>query len=698
MPRILLTTLFELALLVLAIFAADSLQQHISFIPSAIVQLPEIDYSVADRNVVLWYFLVIYALVFLVSNLASGGWRCADSHSSVKALYVSAVGFALAALLVFTTTSINFDPNFMVGIVLLLALFMAVVHLLASRGGSLPLWRRVFDLLSGLLRKAFTLSGALSLLIALSPAVLAKLFVSNRDVANTITQIRLFFNQEAGGEYQLVNLFGDLKFAQPMLVRVAPGNPGLIYVLERAGKIKSVGTGAQSGVTTLLDITARVGVAEVENGALGFAFHPEFGLPGSENENSVYLYYTSVEGDRQTNILSLFTLDADAAGQTEQVLLSLPRENSGFHNGGSVEFGPDGFLYVALGEGVHPQGLTSQAETLRAGILRLDVLNQGAPVSRPSSNALAQGLSQGYMIPLDNPFLDSASLMDEYWALGLRNPFRISFDPLTGNLWAGDVGSTKWEEVNLVRKGLDYQFPYIEGEEATGMERTTPASVPEQGPVYTYLHTAYDRAVIGGIVYHGADFPELDGKYLFADSYSAKVFSLDTAANTPASPEVIATADQFAQRGVSSLTQLPSGDVVVTTLGRSGAASGEVLVLRADSGAGDDDRAQVAAAPVYSADEIRGIYVSNCARCHGLAGDGQGPDAPAFKLAMPDFSDPDYARRTSPQSVGDIIRRGGYAVGKSPYMPAWEALMSEQEIDLMVGYLLEMSAQPAHAE
>jgi hypothetical protein len=160
----------------------------------------------------------------------------------------------------------------------------------------------------------------------------------------------------------------------------------------------------------------------------------------------------------------------------------------------------------------------------------------------------------------------TAELLEEYWAIGLRNPFRIKFDPSTGKLWARDVGSTKWEEVNLIEPGVDYQYPYIEGREATRYARPSTLKLKERGPLFTYIHTAYDRAVTGGIVYQGNEFPDLRGKYLFADNYSSKLFSMRGNGQVAESVEHIATADQYAQRGTSSVSQLAGGEVLLTTL------------------------------------------------------------------------------------------------------------------------------------
>ena len=169
---------------------------------------------------------------------------------------------------------------------------------------------------------------------------------------------------------------------------------------------------------------------------------------------------------QQINRLARFSLSGEstqARSDSEYDLITWDRPDDGFHNGGSVEFGPDGFLYIAIGEMNLHAGYQSVSYSLTAGIMRIDVDKRGELISRPITKQPIDAVTQDYFIPTDNPFVDVGSALGEYWALGLRNPFRMSFDPKTHNLWAGDVGSTVWEEVNLVRKGHNYGFPFREG-------------------------------------------------------------------------------------------------------------------------------------------------------------------------------------------------------------------------------------------
>jgi len=671
-----LMLLIELLIVTVAIFLADVVQNTVNFIPKSIIHLPSVDYTRADFYTVLKYFLVCHSLVFIFSAWKLGVWSVQQAQRTSDEIFTLMFAFSLSMLLVFVTTSIAFDPNFMVAIGLISGVLFVLLYLVASRA---PI-----GLLGALGKRLWSIPGVLILVFALSPGLLAKMFVSDRDTANVITQIRIYFSDNSGDNaFTLRNALGNRQFKQPMLVKNVPGQAQRIVVLERAGRLLSLDYPSGENLKTEIDIRAQVGKAEVENGALGYAFHPQFGQAGSDNASFIYLYYTTVQAGQQVNRLARFDLSTTPA--TELSLMMLGREASGFHNGGSLEFGPDGYLYIALGEGVHTAQATSQAKTLRGGILRIDV-DCGAN-SQPIKQQPVGSSSAHYCIPIDNPFVQQPALMDEYWAIGLRNPFRMSFDPASGDLWVGDVGSTKWEEVNLIHKGGDYQFPYIEGHEKTSRPSPELSISREYGPLYTYVHTAYDRAVIGGIVYQGTRFPELKNQYLFADNYSSKIFLMPATGEAVDSVSLVARANQYAQRGVSSVTQLTNGDIIVTTLGRSSAATGEVLKFSREAAASPDNLPDAGKEEPVDAAEAKQIYITNCARCHGFQGRGDGPDADVLGVPFPDFTASTFQASRSDATLTQVITHGGTAKGLSPMMPPWGVVLSTTEIDALVAYV-----------
>jgi glucose/arabinose dehydrogenase/mono/diheme cytochrome c family protein len=685
--------LVQLALVAAAVFSASFLQNHIAFIPRWLIQLPEVTYTADDLKTVLVYFLAIHAVVIGLAQVIRGRWVPAEAYRTADELFTLMAGFSVSTLAVFLTSTVNFNPDLMVGIALCNAFYHLLVFLLTRTITTMSPLKGVGELIVGLFKRLFTLPGILILLLALTPGILAKAFTSNPDFANKITQIRFIFSPEAELDtYSLASAVGDQRFLQPMQVRLKPGDSNTFYILERPGRLWSLDRSLDQEPSLELDIHDKVGKVAVENGALGFAFHPQFGKEG-RNSNRIYLYYTQVIDGKQENRLSTFNLneqDLEARSRSEKPLFRLRRENSGFHNGGSIEFGPDGFLYVALGEGIRTPDFKSQAKTLRMGILRIDVDKQGGDVSKPIERHPRNGMTADYYIPLDNPFVDNPELLDEYWALGLRNPFRMNFDPETGQLWAGDVGSTKWEEVNRIEKGGHYQFPFIEGHEATEYPRPEEIHGEEKPPVYTYMHTARERAVIGGIVYRGRKFPELRDKYVFADSYASVLYAMDAESDRVEQARKIARGDQYAQRGVSSVSQLPDGNIIVTLLGSSNKPTGEILKLaHGETNQKTDEVVTESDTTPITAEEIESIYAINCSRCHGESGKGDGPDSASLKVEIADFTSPEFQKNTSDAEITRVIKSGGAANGLSPMMPPWGEILSEKEISGLVKHIRE---------
>jgi glucose/arabinose dehydrogenase len=258
-----------------------------------------------------------------------------------------------------------------------------------------------------------------------------------------------------------------------------------------------------------MDISDRVSRSGSEEGLLGFALAPDFAT-----SRAFYVYYAARPGERRT-VVSRFT--ANAAGTTadvssEAVILQVPQPFSN-HKGGQIAFGPEGMLYVGLGDGGSgndPNGNGQNLNTLLAKILRIDVGG--------TSGNLA------YRVPADNPFVGRQDARAEVWAYGLRNPWRFSFDTQTGELWVGDVGQSTREEIDVVTKGGNYGWNVMEGEDCRGGG----ANCNRDGkilPVIDYP-TGADCSVSGGFVYRGTAVPSLAGAYVYGDYCSGKVWAL----------------------------------------------------------------------------------------------------------------------------------------------------------------------------
>ena len=690
-PSLLAVGLLQIGLIVLACVLGHALSREVLIIPKSVLRLPDVYVSTSDMWSLAGIFAAVYAMQILLTSLACRNHAFSSSRRFATEYLCYLFAYTTASLYSFLATTINYDPQLIAAIglisTLLYLLVMIISGFMLGRQGIAGVLGQP---IAAVLRRMFSVAGLLAGVYFLLPLALGMAFTMDRDIANRITQIRIWFNPVPESEWGLKNLYPELVFEQPVLARQAPGEPDSLYVLERVGRVYRVPFPQGGAKELVLDISEQLGEVEVENGALGLAFHPRYGE--SPQHRWAYLYYTDTRPERdQVNHLSRFDLsqpDPVARQASEFRLMSLEREGSGFHNGGSLEFGPDGYLYVGIGEGVHPrppEARTSDA-VLRAGVLRLDV------DQRPGNRVPAPfvwGTLQGYHVPADNPFVANPAIRDEYWALGLRNPFRFTFDRETGDLWLGDVGSTVWEEINRIEKGKHYQFPVAEGHHPTGRSGWENLDIPERAPVYAYEHNAYDRAVVGGVVVRGDRYPSLQGKYVFADNYSAKIFVMPADQVRVDEVELIARASQYAQRGVSSVTQLASGEVLVTTLGAASEPSGEVLMLvRAeDADVVERPEPRKSLPADYDESAASASFAVNCARCHGVTGDGEGPDAAMLDVPLPDLTSPLYHAGRSDEEIQAVIEKGGTAVGMSPLMPPWGGFLEPREIEHLVLYI-----------
>ena len=299
-------------------------------------------------------------------------------------------------------------------------------------------------------------------------------------------------------------------FDQPLYVTGAGDGSGRLFVLEKTGRAHIVADGQRAGV--FLDLSGVVST-ESEQGLLGIAFSPAFA-----DDGQVFVSYTDRRG---ASVLSRFTADGDAVDvASEQVLLTVaqPYKN---HNGGMIEFGPDGYLYFGLGDGGSggdPQGNGQDLTTLLGAMLRIDVMQTGT------------ARSNAYAIPADNPFVGRSGARPEIWAYGLRNPWRFSFDRATGDLWIGDVGQNAWEEIDFQPAGSaggeNYGWNIYEGTHTYPPGEPEPANAAEfTGPIFEYDRDA-GKSVTGGYVYRGSAIPWLVGTYVYGDFVDGRVWGL----------------------------------------------------------------------------------------------------------------------------------------------------------------------------
>ncbi len=313
-------------------------------------------------------------------------------------------------------------------------------------------------------------------------------------------------------EIELQPAFSPLEFEQPLALLQAPGDNTRWYVVERGGYVRTF-TGEQTSATIFANLADRVSSIGAEQGLLGMAFHPDFTSNGY-----VFLSYTKSDG---ASVISRFgttgglTLDPDS----EQVLLTVAQPNAN-HNGGGIAFGPDGFLYIGIGDGGGAGDEENNAQNphnLLGAMLRIDVDNSGD--------------GKPYVIPIDNPFAASSGCGNregcpEIWAWGLRNPWKWSFDSATGKLWAGDVGQDNREEVNIIELGKNYGWRCYEGLHEYNLSNC--GAIEEYTfPVVEYNHgSSGGSSITGGYVYRGTGIPGLQGTYLYGDFVSGRIWGV----------------------------------------------------------------------------------------------------------------------------------------------------------------------------
>ena len=313
------------------------------------------------------------------------------------------------------------------------------------------------------------------------------------------------------GSIQVERMFPNLSF-QEMTNLVQPDDrSGLIFVTEQRGIINAFAPSqAQSESHIFLDIRDRVNRGGNEEGLLGLALDPNY-----RENGHFYVYYSAANPRR--SVVSRFSVDQGNPGvadpKSELIIMEVAQPFSN-HNGGQLAFGPDGYLYIGLGDGGSagdPQGNGQNLGTLLGKILRIDVRGLSA--------------AREYGIPVDNPFVDTAGARSEIWAFGLRNPWRFSFDRETELLWCGDVGQNIWEEIDIIVKGANYGWNIMEGfhcySPATGCNQSDLTL-----PVVEYDHSQ-GCSVTGGYVYRGDKIPSLQGHYVYGDYCSGKIWALD---------------------------------------------------------------------------------------------------------------------------------------------------------------------------
>ncbi len=378
----------------------------------------------------------------------------------------------------------------------------------------------------------------------------------------------------AQGVYRTEEAFPGLAFNQPLGFARAPNETERVFVLEKTGRIFAVNNlGGTPAKQLFFDLSSRA-VTDNEGGVLGLAFHPNFGT-----NRFFFVFYTlnttTSAGSGRHDRLSRFTALTGTATNADILATEVPLisqyDEAGNHNGGDLHFGADGYLYVAVGDegGANDQYNNSQRidRDFFSGLLRIDVDSRSVNLMPNAHPAVHAGT---YRVPSDNPFVNAQSfngaavnpsaVRTEFWAVGLRNPWRFSFDPPTGRLFAADVGQSAREEINLVTRGGNYGWAYREG--GVGGPRANPPAAATFVEAIWEADRSLAGSITGGLVYRGTRFPEMTGRYFFGDYVTGRIFAMTIPVSGAAQVETLLTMDSPAAFGADPR----NGDILIASI------------------------------------------------------------------------------------------------------------------------------------
>ena len=407
-----------------------------------------------------------------------------------------------------------------------------------------------------------------------------------------------------GGSWYLEETLTEIDIIAPLEIIDFPNSEDVL-VLCKTGQLWRINTTTQSQIL-VLDISDRSFNDDGETGSVSVVLHPEFGNPEHEDKQTVFIFYRyNPDPELSThfgyNRLSKFTWDEglEKFRENSEEILIQQYDKSPWHNGGGMFF-HEGLLYLALGDegSVENRPVSSQRidRGLFSGVIRIDVDNdpdRSHPIRRqpiatsdaPPAEWTAETFTTGYSIPNDNPWQSEAGeVLEEFFAIGTRSPYSTHFDKETQEIWIGDVGSTKREEINKVEKGDNLQWPYLEGESWAG-DRPQTIIGNDKPPLFHY-GDELGACIIGGGVYRGDKFPYLQGHYLFSD-YRSKNFMVLKQENG-AEPEVEVLFSNLGPEPlelqnnstISGVHYLPNGEIILTIMAWPWTSGGKLLHLR----------------------------------------------------------------------------------------------------------------------
>lgn len=415
------------------------------------------------------------------------------------------------------------------------------------------------------------------------------------------TTLKMPLNPPTQG-YTHKNAFGSLTFTNPIAIVTPPGETNRVFVVQKNGLIMVITNLAAPTKTLFMNVQSKVSYTDSnsggsgEQGLLGLAFHP-----GYKTNRFFYIFYTGQSTEHASGLHDILERYQTSSSNPNQGLTSTATkiisqyDRDVNHNAGDVHFGPDGYLYVSLGdEGAEHDGRTNAQHItweLFSGIIRIDVDKKSG--NRAPNAGDENATTTNYFVPHDNPWVGATSfdgstvnsnqVHTEFFAVGLRNPFRFSIDPVTGGIWCGDVGQDAVEEVNYIKKGGNYGWAWYEGNTTPPANMSTTGRPQPQNPIapiIAYTHgtgTTQGNCVIGGVVYRGQKLSQLYGHYVFADYVSGNFWQIDASHTngTISTPQPIFSDSTLHPTAFG--TDPFNGDVLFTAEKSTGVPSGATI-------------------------------------------------------------------------------------------------------------------------
>lgn len=668
--------LLQLALVAVAVPVANELNEARTIVPWRFHKATPLDMNalaVIAGLMLLFHFVVLAGMLLFNRTHPFATFRRFFAEG-----YAAMIATSLGAMAVFLLTTVPFLPNLFAWLFLVVFVGYFLIFFGFRLFGPADLREGAAE--KSFLSLVFSPWTVLAAAIIAAPGVLAFAYKASQPFSNAVNDLKARLSTTVDSRYGLVDAFPGQVFDQPMMFVFEPGEEEIL-VLSRTGILRRHATAGEAEAEVVLDLSEEVGSTDAELGAYSIALHPEYGRAGSPNAGHVFFCYTAASEAGQFSRLARYDISpatAEERAASRTLLWDLGRPATGTHNGCGMFFGPDGFLYVSLGDFNQHEGTQQIDQRLTGGIFRIDPDMRGGEISTPIRKTPDDATTANYYIPTDNPWYGEEGVLEEYWALGFRNPWRMIFDQQTGAIWLGDVGRSAFEEHDRVVAGDNAQWPFREGPEETELPRPETPIGREIEPVYWYAQTALARAAMGGPVYRAGRFPELAGQYIFADNMAATISALDPD-DPMGTARIIARGGQYGQLGMTSIAVDSAGEIYFTFLGQKDEPTGEIARLTistdAEAGAEGDEVAGLG-------QEIDTLFESVCGRCHGS--DGRGEQDIDLGKPRPDFTSLEWQQSVSDEHLRLVIEEGGEAVGMSPIMPGWSEVLSAEEIDLMV--------------